>query len=67
MKVPFDTLDGRQDYIVPNALIAELLTFLFCTTGWKDRPDALHDRVLRFRKQATEQRTPVPAAKPAAA
>lgn len=57
MKVQFDTPDGRQDFVVPNALIAEFLGFLFVTNGWKDRPDVLHERALRFRKHATEQRT----------
>lgn len=64
MKLTFDTLDGRQDFIVPNPLITEFLSFLLTTNGWKDRPDVLHDRALRFRKHATEQRT---AATPAAA
>lgn len=61
MKLPFDTLDGRQDFVVPNALIAEFLGFLLTTNGWKDRPDVLHDRALRFRKLAAEQRTPATA------
>jgi hypothetical protein len=65
VKLPFDTLDGRQDFVVPNTVITEFLGYLLTTNGWKDRPDALHDRALRFRKQAHEQRTPIAAAKPA--
>lgn len=66
MKLPFDTLDGRQDFVVPNALITEFLGFLLVTNGWKDRPDVLHDKALRFRKDAHAQRTPATPPKAAA-
>lgn len=67
MKIPLNTIEGTHDFEVPNALVREHLHFLLNTSQWKDRPELLTDRALRFRKDAIQTGKKVESTKPAPA
>lgn len=46
---------GQVDVDVPNKLVRELLVFLLTREHWKYNPEALHERMLHFRKRMLEQ------------
>lgn len=60
MRLPLDTLDGKQEFEVPTQLIKDLLHFICNTAGWKNAPELLHDKAVRFRRDVAEQRRSIP-------
>lgn len=61
MRIPLDSLDGMQEYDVPTPLIKEFLHFVCNTNHWKNAPEMIQERALRFRKHVQEQRKSAPA------
>lgn len=58
MRLPLDTLDGMREFDVPTGLVKDLLHFICNTNGWKNAPELLHDKAVRFRRDVAEQRKP---------
>lgn len=67
MRIPLHTLEGVEDFDVPSELVRQHLHFVLNTNQWKDAPELLTDRTLRFRRTAIETGKKVSAAKPARA
>ena len=66
MRIPLHTIEGVEDVDVPAELIRQHLHFLLNTSQWKDAPELLTDRTLRFRRDAIQSAKKLPPAKSAA-
>lgn len=59
MRLSLDTLDGMQEHDIPTPLVKEFLHSVLNTNHWKNAPEVIQERALRFRKAVAEQKRPI--------